>query len=405
MKKILCGALVLLAAVVAFSGCKKKDNGGDESVTALTLTATELSMNPNDKQNITVRTNTGKVVTYEWTTDDESQDVITVVPKGSTATITAVGLGEATITVNVKGNKDVSAECHVTVTDKVQSLTFSRLSYYYQEPPANIDSTDVHIYSTFINKYTGEKDTLWCYLGDITFHILADNDMKVDNDGYLVGADKNNYSYTIEATGYAAVIARCLNEKLFDLLAENAENEETKQALLNPTYWELGTLIGTNGQSWEADGKRLEHRLIPGEIDEAKYVELMGKTFTEVWNPEAQSEEEMEPFWEARDNAVAQSIQGAYLAQWYYSETYGRWMQSPFPAGIVTTLNMRVLHNTHTEEMGYLYTSVIEHADIVFRPFGGFENYGLDMTQSQVTQKYTLNSNEVQWNPTVEIHF
>ena len=93
MKKILCGALVLLAAVVAFSGCKKKDNGGDESVTALTLTATELSMNPNDKQNITVRTNTGKVVTYEWTTDDESQDVITVVPKGSTATITAVGLG------------------------------------------------------------------------------------------------------------------------------------------------------------------------------------------------------------------------------------------------------------------------------------------------------------------------
>ena len=169
MKKILCGALVLLAAVAAFTSCKKKDNNG-EAVSSLILSATEVTMSPgDDAKKITVKTNTGTVVTYEWSTDDADNAVITLSAKGSTATITPVGFGTAVVTVKVKGNETLTAECIINVIDKVQNLRFSRLSVNYAEPPANIDSTKVYDYSYLPdgNKITGKKlshrqDGKWC---------------------------------------------------------------------------------------------------------------------------------------------------------------------------------------------------------------------------------------------------
>ncbi len=404
MKKILCGALVLLAAVAAFTSCKKKDNNG-EAVSSLILSATEVTMSPgDDAKKITVKTNTGTVVTYEWSTDDADNAVITLSAKGSTATITPVGFGTAVVTVKVKGNETLTAECIINVIDKVQNLRFSRLSVNYAEPPANIDSTKVYDYSYLPdgNKITGKKDTIRCYLGDIRLRLLADGETFVDNDGYLTAKTESG-AYTIEAIGRVPVIARNINAAFFDAAMQVTESEAAKQAWANPSYYEIGT-IASNYNPWIGDNKEEMYHLTTGSVNEAQYVELLGKAFVEHYPENAQTLDDMEDFFNHRDIALAE-IKGAYLAQWLYDPQEGIWYQSAFRAGIVPTLSFHITTNTHTEEVGYKYTYVIDLANIKFRPFGGYENYGIDLKLDKLTKKYEMNSNDFQWNPTVDCSF
>ena len=409
MKKILCGALVLLAAVAAFTSCKKKDNNGD-AVSSLILSATELQMSPgDDAKKLTVKTNTGTVVTYEWSTDDADNAVITMAAKGSTATITPVGVGTATVTVKVKGNETLTAECFITVIDKMQTLTFSRLCYTYDEPPTNIDSTKVFIYNSkfrFDDKQyeDGVYDTIRCYYGDIYFRLLADGAMIVDDEGIIQAKDANG-AYSIMVTANVPVLARCINTEIFDHLAELATTDEERQAMMDPSLYTLGT-IAKGGKTWLGDGKEQPWHFEAGSVDEAKYVEFMGKAFTEDYpeDPTSEKEEDWEAFYTSRDAAIGY-VKGAYLAKWYYNSRVGRWLPSSFPYGIVSTLNFRITDNTNTDEIGHLYTSVIEAADIIIKPFGGLENYGLDMTLNKLTGKYVLNSQEFQWGETIDCSF
>lgn len=420
MKKILCGALVLLAAVAAFTSCKKKDNNGD-AISSLILSATELQMSPgDDAKKLTVKTNTGKVVNYEWSTDDADNAVITLSAKSSAATITPVGVGTATITVCLKDDKSISAECVVTVVDKLQSLKFSRLSYNYgaglegYDPPQNIDSTKVYIYSVFKdgNQYTGQADTFYCYLGDIRFRLLADGETWVSNDGWLTGKS-NNGAYTIEAVGRVPVLANSINKRIYQHFYDydNGFSQAAKDEWIKPTYYELGTIAGKYGMTWGSSIKQgqipdtIPYSLYAGSLEnEAKYVELMTKAYVEDYPSNPQSYEDYEAFYQTRDLAIAE-VKGAILQHWIYNDETGHWQPSAFVAGIVPTLDFEIINNTNEGEVGYLYTDVITMAQIIIKPFDGLDNCGVDLNYNKLTKQYEANSDQFQWGETIDCSF
>lgn len=410
MKKILCGALVLLTAVAAFTSCKKKDNNGD-AISSLILSATELQMSPgDDAKKLTVKTNTGTVVTYEWSTDDADNAVITMVAKGSSATITPVGIGTATVTVKVKGNETLTAECTITVVDKMQKLSFSRAVNWKILPLETTDSSKIEIYNAhYHSKYKkyeeGQYDTLFCYHCDCQFSLLADNAFVIGDDGSLAVKDANG-AYSIEVTAKIPVIARCLNKELFDSLLAHEPTEQGRQALSNPTYYELGNITEYGPTTWLGDGKDTSYHFATGSINEDKYVEYLGKAYTECWpeNPYSEEQSDWMAFWDARDEALA-NIQGAYLAKWTYSSLSGIWSPSIFPYGIVPVLDFQLRNNTNTEEKGYEYTKVITAANIKVKAFAGYDEQGLDLIQNKVTGKFTLNSQEFQWGAEYDFSF
>ena len=122
MKKILCGALVLLAAVVAFSGCKKKDNSGSSEGAEFAITPAIVELAPGNTQRVKL---TISDVTATWTSDDET--VATVDKYG---TITAKAKGETIVRATEKGGTRV-ATCTVKVLDPLALVTFNQASVSY----------------------------------------------------------------------------------------------------------------------------------------------------------------------------------------------------------------------------------------------------------------------------------
>ena len=90
-----------------------KQNVGDTDV-GLTVSKTEVTLNVGEEETITATTNDDSLYTLSWTSSDKN------VAKVRNGVITAIGDGEATITVNARKNKSItilqSKEIKVVVT-------------------------------------------------------------------------------------------------------------------------------------------------------------------------------------------------------------------------------------------------------------------------------------------------
>lgn len=93
----------------------------DVDVTEIKLSETSLELKKSETKKLTAtvepKNATNKEV--EWESDDTN---VATVENG---TVTAVGAGEATITVTSVGNEEVTAICEVTVTEEKETVTFT----------------------------------------------------------------------------------------------------------------------------------------------------------------------------------------------------------------------------------------------------------------------------------------
>lgn len=123
MKKVLFLAASVLGSALLFCSCnnpENPDNGGGTAVTAISVVPTSYTFTLGDEPLRLVYTLTPKdaKADLEWTSSNE--EVATVDNNGS---VTALNVGQANITVTVKGT-DLKAVCSVTVSSLEDNLEF-----------------------------------------------------------------------------------------------------------------------------------------------------------------------------------------------------------------------------------------------------------------------------------------
>ena len=104
-KRFLLPLILLMAAVLGLSACGSKDSAK--------LSKEELTLGVGGQETLTVvwEGTAPSDVEYRWESSDKA--IVTVEAEGETATVTAVAVGEAVVTV-YNGNSEI-ATCSVTV--------------------------------------------------------------------------------------------------------------------------------------------------------------------------------------------------------------------------------------------------------------------------------------------------
>ena len=359
MKKILFGAMMLLAAV-GFTSCddKNKNNKTEEEVTSLNLNKTEYTLAPQEKLQLKGTTNTGISKTLVWETSNA--EVATVSDKGE---VTAMAYGEANITCSLKENSSIKAVCKITVESALKTLKFTRASV---SQPA-IDSTKIY---TLTGNSDGNPVELQAYMGKITVWLYSEG-FYINNDGKMVSEDPNKaFCIYIPTTTY--VITANLNPKYF--------NDETGYA----TWIAGGDLFKTSTE----DAPRMVKE---GAMDEEVYMTHMKAAFG-YWNKYANDyndEESYKNYWIERYAAVREGISGSQLYKYEYDEESGEYDMHATPSAIVTELAVRF--DYAQDDLKYMYN--IASYDITVKPLGGL--FGCDVKQNSVTYEYSFISDNV----------
>lgn len=364
---------MLLATIAAFTSCKKDDGNGGQ-VTSLTISKDSLIMSPGDDAvKISVKTNTGEVKTVVWESSDSK--IATCKASGSSATINAIDYGTAYITCSLKDDPSVKVACKVMVENKLNRITFERATMSQRMV---IDSTKVYEYGYIdIEDEGGKKigeDTLWAYLAETDLNLLSKG-FTVSTSGEWVGEDKNG-CYMACMPAYVYIFPHNLNPKYI------TEEEQ----------YQYGRIASLNGVLYETSTTKAEHKMIPGTINEAEYVRYMKKAF-DCYDP---SSELPEDFYNYRDTAVMQ-LQGAALYQYIYSEEYGVYYRSSVPCGVITYAATNLLYSLDGNP--YMYS--IKSDRVTFNPFGGWNNWGLDLEEDEITGKFIFKSDKMVYGPTV----
>lgn len=367
MKKILCGAMVLLAAVAGFTSCNK--NKGESAPMTLTLNLEEFSFSPGDAaKKLTVKTSTGKVETYVWETSDP--EVVTVKASGSSATINAIGYGEAIITVSLKSNREISASCAVKVINKLEGLSFERATI----GQVVMDSSKVYaVQAVYDEQGQPTGDSLYAYLASASLNLLSKG-FTMNNEGEWVGADKNG-CYMARLRGYVYALTGNLNPKYIE--------EESDYVIWAATK---------TGALWETKEQKGPRAVKAGRINESEYVRYMKMAF-EAYDP---SEELPEEFFDYRDSALL-NIEGSVVSQFLYNEAGGYYFESVVPRGIVISAATNVMYST--DESLYMYS--LKNSRVAFKPFGGGMNWGLDMEEDEISGRYIFNSDKMIYEPDI----
>lgn len=127
--------MLLLAGLVAFTGCKKSSDSGSNSgggaTVEFTVNPADLLMKVGETERISARVaTTGDKTVFTWTSTDESVVKVAAASAStnpvalSYANVTAVGLGEADVVCTAG---DFTETCHVKVATELETITFEQV--------------------------------------------------------------------------------------------------------------------------------------------------------------------------------------------------------------------------------------------------------------------------------------
>ena len=178
----------LTIVAVLFTACKKDKEQGQEQgipVTGVTLNKTELMLAPGDTVTLiaTVEPDSATNKTVTWTSSKTS--VATV---NSNGLVTAIGKGDATITVITKDGK-TTATCLITVGEDYRAKWVGDWDFEINR----------HWWSGVGENYT-EGDTIYYYLGKISIG-NAGNELIIDyigNISLVMAVDEFGKLFTIK---------------------------------------------------------------------------------------------------------------------------------------------------------------------------------------------------------------
>lgn len=173
MKKSIIFSLTAIALIAfAFTSCKK-DSEVVTEITGLAIKPATVLMSPGDSRRLTAVTEpSNAVVTITWTSSNP--DVVEV---SSNGTITAVDLGEATITAK---SGDYSATCAVTVKNELEILGFTGAFVH------DFDTT----YSNKIDTFKHSSGVTYLLKQVLCNVMVFTEGFYFNNDGDLTGAEK-----------------------------------------------------------------------------------------------------------------------------------------------------------------------------------------------------------------------
>lgn len=351
MKKILCGALVLLAAVVAFSGCKKKDNSGSSEGAEFAITPAIVELAPGNTQRVKL---TISDVTATWTSDDET--VATVDKYG---TITAKAKGETTVKATEKGGTRV-ATCTVKVLDPLALVIFNQASVSYSYSSTTHKPLPEEVYGDTIvaavtNKnQIGEEeivggDTIWAVMIAANLNLFSKG-LGYDDDGNLTGADDGYimscptflyYSdYDMVRNSQARYVGSDGKVHYFLEQGKHYVWDRAKDAQRkNPYMVEIPD-----------SGEKLARKVIPGSLsNEDAFMTYIKKAIAAANNAEWNTED---GFWVNQFHADTASIDGASVTYYFYNENIGEYdFASYLPDALVTNLTAVIEDNPSSNYM------------------------------------------------------
>lgn len=182
MKKYL---IVLAAALVTLASCDPEQGKGN-AYTSIKFKQTTLNLAPGESARLNVIWEPAELdaPTVEWATSNA--EVATV----SNGIVTAVAIGNANITAKLG---ELSAQCQVTVEDERALLEWAGLALYKLDDETVIGEPYQH---------WDEEDQVYYLTQNIMGHfMLWDNNITLDNEGYLNGA-----GYLVDIPAPVAII-------------------------------------------------------------------------------------------------------------------------------------------------------------------------------------------------------
>lgn len=175
--------LCLAVLTLTLTGCPPTPNEGE--LQAIAIKPAELTMSPGESVRLSLTTTPSKLPTAGAVWESSDEEVVTVSANG---TVEAVALGEADITVTLKGK---TASCHITVVDILDNLAFTGLFFY------DFDEVEGLTFNIEGKDTTWLLDTIQSRAGDsyvcckVLSHVeVMSEGFYWDNEGKLAGASK-----------------------------------------------------------------------------------------------------------------------------------------------------------------------------------------------------------------------
>lgn len=355
MKKMLCGALMLLTAATAFVGCKKEK----KVIDTLTLSKTELTLAVGASQRLSVSANDNLEGTYTWASSDE--EVATVDRNG---TITAQNIGTATITVTETATK-VEATCAVTVVRELETIQFTQASILYfhgTDDLATLDTVDSVWYYT-----NDKKETI--YLRGFLINV----EMDIFSDGFYIN---DNGMYDGASVGYMVQIP--------------GKDWYAPKGLNTDRGWD--NAIASSTGVWSTDYEETKSKsLVGGYLDnETGAIEHMGAAIAYA------NEDKWEMYGQELAIADTMAFKGAKLWKYEYNAEAKGYVTSWMPTASVTACAVRIEYN---ENSNYMWT--IPAMEMYMVPLGGDYGLGVEVESNDVTGAMTMVSQQFVFDPVV----
>ena len=348
MKKLLCGALMLLTAATAFVGCDKDKN---KVITSITLNKSELTLAEGASQRLSVSANDKLQGTYTWASSDEQ--VATVDKYG---TVTAQNIGTATITVTETTSKQ-TATCAVKVVSEMETINFTQATVAYyngNDYLATLDTID----SVFI--YTddaGEKHPLRAFLVNVDVDFFSDG-FYINDDGDYDGASE----------GY---IAHFPAQAYYAPKGMNDDRGFTGAAMI-PTG------------VWSTQLKAVSHLMEAGYLDnEAEAFEHINAAFNYA------NGQDWDMYHQEMGMADTMAFKGGQIRKYTYNAREEYYTTVYFPAAIVNACAAKLAWN---DASNYMYN--VPAIEMYFNVLGGGEINGIEYEMNEISEEMTLLSDK-----------
>lgn len=382
MKKVLCGAMMLLAAAAGFVGCKSNNNPSDE-VTISLNGGKDLVVTPNQETRISVQAvgYTGKdKLTYTWASSDEK--VATVDKNG---TVKGITFGTATITATTTiDKKEVKGSINVKVASVLETLNFTgaTVSYSYDKEtskPVNVVSDTI-----VVAKVTATGQEVYGCLITANVEFYSEGFGYNDN-GVMSGPSTG---YIINMPGYIVYTDYGMNPDLKDGEGNNIFSKPEDHMTFATGAWKM------------AKDTIFEHGMLAGAIkDEAAYLThikaavaaLNGKDY-DTWGNELFT-------------ARKETMEGGMLFEYTYDEESKDYYSTYIPAAFATSATVNVESNPDA-----MYMYKINGFKAVVKPLATttiFDNevsLGVTVEEDDVTGDLTVTSDKVEYSPEIEYH-